>query len=382
MNYYKILMKTKMKPFVKWAGGKEREYKFFCKYIPKHINNYIEPFVGGGAVYFALLESDIDGKRYINDFSTELYKLYSFIKKQNAEFLNELDAINENILLMKNYANNTFEFFKTCYKELLESNNCNDIILEINKKLFYEGTHLIEHLDIYDDVFEEEIKKCINIKLKKAVKLKNNENEIKDENLYVLYETSLLMSLYNTIRFAYNNIKQNTPYKIAYFLYIREYCYSSMFRYNPDGNFNVPYGGMSYNTKNFSRVIEYIKSKDLIDYLKHTTIKNEDFEAFLNNINIQNDDFIFLDPPYDSEFSEYAQNEFNKNDHIRLADWLKNTNANIMVVIKNTEFIYKIYSERGFNICKFEKKYSVNFQNRNIREAEHLIITNYNFEDE
>ena len=118
------------------------------------------------------------------------------------------------------------------------------------------------------------------------------------------------MSLYSTIRYAYNNIKANDPYKIAYFLYLREYCYSSMFRYNPDGDFNVPYGGMSYNTKKFQNVIDYIESDDLVNYLRRTNIVNNDFEEFINRIDLTENDFIFVDPPYDSEFSEYAKNEF------------------------------------------------------------------------
>ena len=42
-----------MKPFVKWAGGKEHELSVIMENMPKKINNYIEPFLGGGALYFA-----------------------------------------------------------------------------------------------------------------------------------------------------------------------------------------------------------------------------------------------------------------------------------------------------------------------------------------
>jgi DNA adenine methylase len=46
---------------------------------------------------------------------------------------------------------------------------------------------------------------------------------------------------------------------------------------------------------------------------------------------------VFLDPPYDSEFSTYAKNEFDKDDQARLAEYLiKECKANFMIVIKNT----------------------------------------------
>jgi DNA adenine methylase len=89
-------------------------------------------------------------------------------------------------------------------------------------------------------------------------------------------------------------------------------------------------------------------------------------------------DFIFLDPPYDSEFSTYAQNEFTRDDQIRLADYLINDcKANWMMVIKNTDFIYGLYDKEGITINSFDKKYLVSFQNRNNKKAKHLIITNY-----
>lgn len=85
---------------------------------------------------------------------------------------------------------------------------------------------------------------------------------------------------------------------------------------------------------------------------------------------------MFVDPPYDSTFSTYANNEFDKNEQIRLRDCLKKISAKTMIVIKYTDFIYNLY--RGnFKIIDFDKKYTVNFKNRNNRDTKHLIITNY-----
>ena len=71
-----------------------------------------------------------------------------------------------------------------------------------------------------------------------------------------------------------------------------------------------------------------------------TKIYNLDFEKVLNKFELNENDFIFLDPPYDSEFSTYDQNSFDKNEQIRLADFLKNTKACWMLIIKKTDFIY------------------------------------------
>ena len=90
---------------------------------------------------------------------------------------------------------------------------------------------------------------------------------------------------------------------------------------------------------------------------------------------------IFLDPPYDSEFSTYAQNEFTRNDQTRLANYLINDcESNWMMVIKNTDFIYDLYNKDGIYMTSFDKKYLVSFQNRNDKDVEHLLITNYKIE--
>ena len=90
------------------------------------------------------------------------------------------------------------------------------------------------------------------------------------------------------------------------------------------------------------------------------------------------DDFIFLDPPYDSEFSTYAKNEFTRKDQERLANYLINhCKAKWMMIIKNTDFIFDLYNDNGLNIQSFEKTYLVSFMNRNDKNVEHLLITNY-----
>ena len=43
-----------MKPIVKWSGGKKDEIKQFSNLIPETIDTYVEPFFGGGAVFFHL----------------------------------------------------------------------------------------------------------------------------------------------------------------------------------------------------------------------------------------------------------------------------------------------------------------------------------------
>jgi len=121
-----------------------------------------------------------------------------------------------------------------------------------------------------------------------------------------------------------------------------------------------------------------MRSPELYYHFSDTIIENMDFEEFLLKYPPKADDFVFLDPPYDSEFSTYAQNKFTMGDQRRLVNYLmRDCPAKFMVVIKNTPAIFKLYHQTGLNIRTFDKTYLVSFQDRNDRNAEHLLVTNY-----
>lgn len=74
-----------MKPIVKWAGGKGQLLKEIKKMYPSGlgttVRKYCEPFVGGGAVLFDILENyDLD-EVYINDINAELINTYRMVKE-------------------------------------------------------------------------------------------------------------------------------------------------------------------------------------------------------------------------------------------------------------------------------------------------------------
>lgn len=74
-------------PFLKWAGGKGQLLEKFAEYYPQKlldnkIKNYIEPFVGAGAVLFDLLDRYEFEHVVINDINVELMLTYRVIRKQ------------------------------------------------------------------------------------------------------------------------------------------------------------------------------------------------------------------------------------------------------------------------------------------------------------
>jgi len=355
-----------LKPLLKYPGGKTSELGIIMNSIPAQINNYIEPFVGGGAVYFHLNNSR---KNFINDKSEELMLLYKYIKNNNVTFYKELDIIIENWDKLKDLANNP-----QIYELYIRYRNNDDIdmLSELKRLMNIDDVpmfNLRNHIK-----FENVLTHCMYSKFK-LIRI----NEIKKEEQL---ECGIKSAYYTYLRDVYNNPKEynnlSKPRKVAIYLFIREYCFSSMFRYNKEGKFNVPYGGVSYNKKSLRTKKEYLKTKGLRDLLRRTELCNKDFYDFVRRLNIDTNDFMFLDPPYDTTFSEYDQNSFDAEDQRRLANYLINEcKCKFMLVIKKTEFIEILYRDKGLTIIEESKNYFVSFKNRNKKDVKHLIIMNY-----
>lgn len=374
------------KPFIKWAGGKESELKYIIPALPETINKYVEPFVGGGALFFALSSENIK-KRYINDFSKELYDLYIEIKESFSDFEKEIECIMHNWCVLEKIVANNSSFFISCCQDYISNENLIFLDDQLTSFTYSHSKEFNGLLKIGENAeisnFENEIKKCLIRKIKRMKKISDSVH-FREQDIVDNIETAFKAGYYTHLRNLYNKRFSDElccfftkAKKCAYFYFLREYCYSSMFRYNKKGEFNVPYGGMAYNRKNITSKIKVIKETDIPSLLNETEIGNYDFEQFLNSITLSKNDFVFLDPPYDSEFNEYSRNSFSKKDQERLAIWASKTKAKVMIVIKNTDFIFKLYNELNFNIKSFDKKYMVNFNNRNDRKVKHLLITNY-----
>ena len=259
-----------LKPLIKWSGGKSDEIKMFEKYFPDNYTKYIEPFVGGGSVYFYL--NPINA--VISDVHTELIDLYQSMGKGKGKEI--------------------YEFMK-------QSPN--------DEKTYY--------------------------KIRDNMEINNNLDSAKR------------------------------------FYYQRKTCFRGMLRYNKNGKFNIPFG--KYKTINYSELI----NKDYETLLGRTVILNENFEYVFKNYNDENN-FMFLDPPYDSEFTDYGYCQFGKEEHKKLALCFKNTKIKCLMIIGKTKFIEELYD--GYIVDEYDKKYKFKLYDNRVGDeinTKHLVIKNY-----
>ena len=154
-----------IKPILKWAGGKTQILDDIFDKFPNHIDNYYEPFIGGGSVFLKLIEKCEKNEITVNNF-----------------YLNDK---NKNLIIL--------------YKTL--KNNINKLIKELKiLKNNYDNAEVIEY---------EPRHKC------KFTENDNIDDVIKKGKLYVYYY----------YRYIYNsNIKDNSK-KAALFLFLNKTCF-------------------------------------------------------------------------------------------------------------------------------------------------------------
>jgi len=263
-------MNKSLKPMIKWSGGKGDEIIKFIQHIPNDYDTYLEPFVGGGALYFKLEPN----KAVITDVHIELIDFYKAIKNNKS-----LDIYN----FMTNHPNDEITYYNI-------RNN-----MEIN-----------DYLD-------------------------------------------------NAKRFYYQ----------------RKTCYRGMLRYNSSGKFNIPFG--RYKTYNY----ELLNDKRYETLLSNTIVECKDYSYIFDNFNNSNN-FMFLDPPYDSEFTNYGYCSFGKEEHKKLAEYFKNTKIRCLMIIGKTLFITELYND--YIVDEYDKKYRFKLHSNRIGNeinTKHLIIKNY-----
>jgi len=84
--------KHSYQPFIKWVGGKRGLLDQILPLFPKKFNNYYEPFIGGGAVFFELFSQGLlDNKKVVlSDINEELVNTYNIVKNMPNELIDNL----------------------------------------------------------------------------------------------------------------------------------------------------------------------------------------------------------------------------------------------------------------------------------------------------
>jgi DNA adenine methylase len=150
-------------------------------------------------------------------------------------------------------------------------------------------------------------------------------------------------SLFNRQRARFNELLQTggetSAEAAALFYFLNRTGYNGLCRFNKQGEFNVPFGRY--------KSIRY--RSDFTEYaapIRSWLFTNVDFAE----LEIAPDDFVYADPPYDVEFTAYAQGGFSWNDQLRVAEFFARHRGPVVLVNQSTRRIETLYRSLGYAI--------------------------------
>jgi DNA adenine methylase len=150
-------------------------------------------------------------------------------------------------------------------------------------------------------------------------------------------------TLFNRQRARFNELLQTggetTAEAAALFYFLNRTGYNGLCRFNKQGEFNVPFG--RYKTIRYRRDFTPYAAR-----IRRWAFTSVDFAALA----ITPGDFIYADPPYDVEFTAYAQGGFSWHDQVRVAECLARHRGPVVLVNQSTKRIEELYRSLDYHV--------------------------------
>lgn len=307
-NKYK--QQTNAKPFLKWAGGKGQLLDKFLDFYPEELKNgvitrYYEPFIGGGAVFFDVVQRFNIQSAFLYDINQELILTYRVIQQDVHKLIETLHS----------------------YKKKYEA------IEEPAKSNFY-----------YD------VRKQFNRDCSKINFLKYSEDWI---------------------------------LRAAQIIFMNKTCFNGLFRFNRQGEFNVPAG--RYKNPKILDEQNLLKVSRLLDIAE---IKNAGFETVEHDM--AENAFVYFDPPYrpiskTAGFTAYSRHKFEDEQQMQLAGLFQLLDQKgIKQMLSNSDpknidpgdnFFDEMY--KGYKIARIPARRMINSDASKRHSINEIIVTNY-----
>lgn len=125
----------------------------------------------------------------------------------------------------------------------------------------------------------------------------------------------------------------------ALFYYLNRTGYNGLCRFNRSGKFNVPFG-------RYKKISYRADFSEYAVALADWQFTNSTFDA----IRLRQDDFVYADPPYDVEFTNYSKEAFEWRDQVRAAQWLAKHPGPVVLSNQATRRICELYRSLGYRL--------------------------------
>src|SRR5258707_892653 len=190
--------------------------------------------------------------------------------------------------------------------------------------------------------FYEWLKRGLFIRSQKTGDWKQ-EMEVRAENTQIDLRMANGEKLFYSHRERFNQLlrqgQAESDESAALFYYLNRTGFNGLCRFNSSGEFNVPFG--KYKTINYIR--DFSAYSQLFSNWEFMT---GDFES----VPLQPDDFVYADPPYDVQFTQYSKEAFGWDEQVRAAEWLARHPGPVTLSNQATDRIVTLYKKLAFRL--------------------------------
>ncbi len=384
---------------LKWMGGKYDDLPQIAAALPAApVRAFIDPFVGGGSVAYNMeaMLKDRPERYVLSDADSDLIRFMSLGDAEVQELLRLLGTVEAaRVAARKN-------------TDLTRANFSHRFFQNASKCILALSPALRNNSEVQRIVLEERNRReQAMLRIEKRARLEKRKKS--DLGLDAYARTGLLAAIYYIVRNVYNTTlassseaspKANSVISTAMWFVLRELSCGGVTRYSKQSRFNTPYGGGSYDGKSLVSKAPGIQSY-ILDFLRDASVSVTEADVIdqLNRVAPGPDDFLFLDPPYDQNFSDDVGTTRRPFDpykttarrervstHQDLFDWLlaEGHKTRWMLIERQTPWIDEQIKrlkagpdKKTISVSFYDRRYSANMKNRNVREAVHVVVTNY-----
>jgi len=378
-----VLLTDPPAPLLKWPGGKRAELSALAELLPRAAR-YHEPFVGGGAVWFA---TDPEVPAVVNDACPDLVALYRAARDQS-------DDLNASLAAWVAWWT-ALDGAADALSGLADAAGSGEalswvIVAAVTNQAIDAMPVALGGLV---DIVAVDVPARLSDKARRiGAGQRRRGAKLSPADVAANLEAALRSVVYRLLRRVYNEARLGgdvRPFaagrrratardidRVAAFWLLRELAYAAMFRFNGRGEFNVPYGGISYNRRDLSVLPARLADPAVRSRLATTRLCLGDFASALAAHPPGPDDVVFVDPPYAAEFSTYDDQAFTDRDHRRLASALQALPCRFVLVVSDAGATAQRYGHDGWEVHAIDKTWAWTIKQRNDRRARLLVVTN------
>ena len=286
-----------MRPLVRWPGGLEDKLELLVQHIPESFENYYDPFLGSGALYF-----EVEARQYyVNDSCNELMDIYRAAKKGRKGLWHTLDSacsawkkIEAHILCVQDeLIQMAFEWKIGWFKSYTDFALA---VKEVMGRIWYSTLFTFTIPDPADFAIE------MRHKVIEALLVVADNGMDKDEAVASLL-TAMKEAIFNFMVEVYNRPAVDGTVKSGALMFISHYSRQLCLYYDDTEEMRPDYIGADADKVYVSDLMEQKDSEAFVAKMERTHFWNMPARAFLQKNKISYDDFLFLNPQSDDDLS-------------------------------------------------------------------------------